>query len=337
MKGMNQFVAWDQLPPILQSCVSDVITELNRRFNLAIPIVSFRRQKIRYLWIDTHQAIVIVNVFKRYTFEDIKYYEGTAPNRNERLKFDFARDLLMYFDQIKSDDSYHLKYLRFPSLNYEQDDIYDDMSYAGEYDHRFYLSLSRDPNYRMLSNTEARELYITHLLKQRGNSQYSCFSTQLNPSQAILTDPLQGQQRLPVMDQNVCEMKGNLWVKRCEKNTDCPYYRSNQHYQNSFGRCQNETGYCQMPIGVQPLTYREPSNPQDAFCYNCPNGFIGPGTVGQCCHQQKQPDYMFLNDLPQRFQARDQFERHGMNWSQIGGEGTGSLHDLPPEILRQSS
>jgi hypothetical protein len=167
----------------------------------------------------------------------------------------------------------------------------------------------------MLSNTEARDLYLAHLLKNKEKSQYSCFSTkgdEVHPQPGGTSPP--GQR---AMDQNVCEMAGNRWEKKCEKNTDCPYYQSNQYYQNTFGRCQTDTGYCQMPMGVRPLTYRKPANSQEAQCYNCHNGFVGPGTIGKCCQEQKSPDYMFLNDLSQRYQARDEFERRGMKWSQI--------------------
>lgn len=45
-----------------------------------------------------------------------------------------------------------------------------------------------------------------------------------------------------------------------------------------------------MPYGVDALTYKKPSNPKDAYCYNCENGFLGEKSVGQCCHTQKKPD-----------------------------------------------
>lgn len=307
-----QTVMWHQLDPKIQSMVLEVIGELNRRFNVTIPIVGFRRRTIQYVQIDPQQLIVILKVYKRYTMEDLKYYERTHPDLNRGLTSDFERELLIYLDQIDADGFYHLKYLRFPQLDYEHDDIFDDMAYVKEFDQMFYLAQSRNPMYRMLSNTEARDLYISHLMKEADNKKYGCFSTKNTVTS--------------IRDQNTCELSGNLWSKKCVTNTDCPYFQQNRNYPNNFGQCQTQTGYCQMPVGVEHASYTQPANPEDAYCYNCSRGFMGKHSLGQCCQEQKprpgspgrvSPDYMFQNDLSQRRQSRQELERLGLKWSQI--------------------
>ena len=92
--------------------------------------------------------------------------------------------------------------------------------------------------------------------------------------------------------------------KKCRKDTDCPYYKSNQNYPNNFGGCDKKTGRCQFPIGIKPLTFILPKNPQQAKCGNCR---IEDG--GECCIKQlnrslypklASPDYRFTNDINER-------------------------------------
>lgn len=296
---------WDQTDVRVKNYIIDVINEINQRFNMDIPIVGFRQNNIQYYWINNSDVIIKIKVYKKYTIEDIKYFEAIDPNINEHLKFDFEKDLIIYIDEIDGKGGYHVKYLRFPKIDYEKDDIWDDMYYFKEFDDLFYLAKSKDPMYRMLSNTESRDLYIEKLKKDIDVSKYTCFPNKLN------TRSMSQQ----LKDQTDCELVNGIWEKKCEQDTDCPYFRSNKNYPNDFGQCNQSTGYCKMPLGVSPLTYRKPSNPQDAYCYNCDNGFLGKGSIGQCCQQQKDKDYMFLDDLYQRRKNQEILKDKNLNWS----------------------
>jgi hypothetical protein len=298
-----------QLDQEIQGYIDDIMAEINRRFNLEVPIVGFREQGIQFHWVSEQEIIIKLRVFKRYTFEDIKYEVDIDPNINEHLKSNFEVELLINIDGIDHDGRYHIKFLRFPVLDYEKDDTFDEFHYAGEYDNRFYIAKSKDPFYRMISNVEARNMYIQKITQDKDRAKYQCF-----PSKTT-TRESSGATRNHISDQTGCELSNGIWEKRCEKDTDCPYYRANQNYPNEFGGCDVTTGYCRGPVGVKDLTFKKPENPDQAYCYNCPKGFLGPKTLGQCCPQQKKPDYMFIKDVSQRYNNQQILEQEGLAWS----------------------
>ncbi len=92
------------------------------------------------------------------------------------------------------------------------------------------------------------------------------------------------------------------WDRRCEKNTDCPFYQANKNYKNYFGGCLD--GYCQMPIGTKRVSYRYIDPKSKPMCYNCKDP-MNPF----CCEEQKNknlypdlvsPDYAFPLDSYER-------------------------------------
>ena len=312
--------------PRVKTLIINVMDELNRRFNMDVPIVGFRETPIQFYWITPSEVIIKIRVYKKYTLKDIKYYDEIDASINEHLKNNFERELLIHYDQLDqtAEGRSHLKYLRFPEIDYEHDDSYDDLRYAKELDDLFYIAKSKDPIYRMLSNTEARDLYITKINQRHETTQYRCF-----PPKSSVVDTM-GAPAREVTNQSDCELTQGLWVKRCEKDTDCPYYQKNTIYPNEFGGCDQKTGFCQMPVGVEPLTYRQPSNPEEAYCYNCPHGFMGDKTLGSCCQQEKQPDYMFPGDIGARYQNQQSFTQKNLNWAQVGGGGNLTVPPIPP-------
>lgn len=76
-----------------------------------------------------------------------------------------------------------------------------------------------------------------------------------------------------------------VWDKTCRTDKECPFFKSNKNYKNTFGGC-NE-GICEMPIGIRRLgnRYYDVDSLKDAECYN-----------GNCS-QQSNPDYRFINDI----------------------------------------
>lgn len=117
---------------------------------------------------------------------------------------------------------------------------------------------------------------------------------------------------IQIKSRGLCESKydvmGNpkkkleYWDRRCENNNDCPFYQSNKNYKNYNGGCID--GYCQMPLGIKPVSYRKYDKSSKAFCHNCHNS-----QDPFCCEDQKDrikysnlksPDYAFQIDMYDR-------------------------------------
>jgi len=87
-----------------------------------------------------------------------------------------------------------------------------------------------------------------------------------------------------------------IWDKLCTNNADCPFYKKNKNYPNSFGGCLN--GTCEMPIGTVSISPTKFIDSTKIVCSNCKKNF-------NCCSDQyntklypklKSPDYRFNND-----------------------------------------
>jgi hypothetical protein len=249
-----------------------------------------------------------------YTACDVTYQIDVDPYINNNLKLNFERKLLIYVDHLTDQGRYHLKFLRFPHIDYSAKNPLEEMRSIKEFDTYFYLARSKEPYYYMLTNTEARGLYLDKINELNELAKYKCFDPKVSAQNRL--------QRLN--DQTLCEQADGLWEKKCEQDTDCPYYKANRNYPNTFGGCNKATGYCLWPADVEALTYRKPKNPDQGFCYNCHDGILGKGTVGHCCPKQKDrrdypslesPDYVFLEDTATRFKHRDLFDKYNLNWS----------------------
>lgn len=83
--------------------------------------------------------------------------------------------------------------------------------------------------------------------------------------------------------------KRGVWDRICKTDEECPFYRANKNYPNTFGGC-NE-GVCEMPMGIKRLGNRYYDVDSKAMCYNCPKD--NP----YCCNEQKEPDYRFPEDI----------------------------------------
>lgn len=309
-------VKWDIVPNLVQNIILDVVGEINRRFNVTPPSVDFKRDSIKYHWINYNELIVKINVYKAYTACDIEYDRDLGRNTNNDLKMDFEKELLIYIDQLDNNRRYHLKYLRFPDIAYNHKDGLENLRSDKEFDNLFYLARSKDFYYRTFSNTEARDQYLLKVKEEKEKSKYKCFGQENFIQQSLQqTD-----------DRTSCELANGYWDKQCEQDSDCPYYMGNKNYPNTFGGCNKKTGFCTWPAGMESFSYRIPRNPEQALCYNCSNGNLGSFTMGKCCVEQKDtrnyanlltPDYAYINDTSQRFKYRDLFDRYNLNWSKF--------------------
>jgi len=105
-----------------------------------------------------------------------------------------------------------------------------------------------------------------------------------------------------------------VWDTTCVQNTDCPFYKGNQNYPNDFGKCLN--GFCQMPKGAERIGFRQYNKNTLPLCYNCTVGNVGNvgknSNIGPCCGHQRQPDYVFEDDLRLRYKHRVELAKKGL-------------------------
>lgn len=109
-----------------------------------------------------------------------------------------------------------------------------------------------------------------------------------------------------------------VWDKKCQTNSDCPFYQANKNYPNQRGKCLSN-GNCEMPLGVLRVSYTKymDLDPYQPFCYQCKNI-----KDKNCCEDQerlvalqkqfpnqpytylKSADYAFENDTEERTIAK---------------------------------
>ena len=105
-----------------------------------------------------------------------------------------------------------------------------------------------------------------------------------------------------------------VWDAPCQVNSDCPFFQANKNYPNEFGKCNKQTGKCDMPLGVIPIGFTKYGK-LEPQCYNCPADVKD----NRCCGGQatdarmKSPDYIFIGDETVRRQFGDDLEKNGLN------------------------
>ena len=118
-----------------------------------------------------------------------------------------------------------------------------------------------------------------------------------------------------------------VWDAPCQENKDCPFYKSNANYPNSFGKCL-PSGKCEMPIGIERIGFKNYYKMTKPLCHNCKN--IKNGEDNNCCQYQKDkikakntntntntnmvsPDYMFVGDTKVRNQYSSYLQDKGLS------------------------
>tara|TARA_Y100000389_G_scaffold195238_1_gene226369 strand:+ start:12063 stop:13478 length:1416 start_codon:yes stop_codon:yes gene_type:complete len=146
---------------------------------------------------------------------------------------------------------------------------------------------SRDFNY----NNEVKELDVLPYLKEidskKDHPLYGKnYKYILDNSYKCIGHPY-------VRSKSECEKVNGIWDKPCIKDTECPFYKKNQNYENEFGGCNN--GLCEMPLNVQRIGFTNfTSKP---ICHNDP--YDNPTQCKQD-GMMVSPDYAFKNDRTQR-------------------------------------
>lgn len=109
-----------------------------------------------------------------------------------------------------------------------------------------------------------------------------------------------------------------IWDAPCQINTDCPFYQANKNYPNEFGKCNKETGKCEMPMGIIPIGFKKYGR-IEPDCYNCDIS----SSNNKCCGKQAEdiktgkvafttPDYIFQDDNIYRKKYSNELEEIGL-------------------------
>ena len=103
-----------------------------------------------------------------------------------------------------------------------------------------------------------------------------------------------------LVDENGESKEAGIFDNACEENSDCPFYLGNTNYENTRGGCGDD-GYCELPINVKGLSYREyyDEDTYYPYCYGCPND-----KMETCCDIQTK----ILNGSA----TNEEIEEHGL-------------------------
>lgn len=134
-----------------------------------------------------------------------------------------------------------------------------------------------------------------------------------------------------------CAAAEGVWDTPARSDSECPFYRANQNYNNRRGGIMREDGEattvegrCEMPVGTKRIGYKYFSDDptHQPWCYNCKIGVDGqPGSYGPCCKEQEQaiaagyssmvtPDYVFEGDVLERKQDQASLAAKGLYWQE---------------------
>lgn len=127
----------------------------------------------------------------------------------------------------------------------------------------------------------------------RYDAQYVCYGDPYIKSAALCNS-----KRNEVNEPKQYETK---WDKPCTTNDECPFYQANKNYKNYRGGCVD--GYCEFPLGIRRISFREYDRSSEPVCHGCNKNTI------LCCNEQKDktlyphlrsPDYVFELDEYER-------------------------------------
>lgn len=120
-----------------------------------------------------------------------------------------------------------------------------------------------------------------------------------------------------------CIKNMGIWDSEPKEDSECPYYKANVNYPNTFGKIRD--GVCEFPVNMKNVGYRGYSRGVKdlPLCYNCKNSNIGVGTLGYCCDDQiskkdvykglLSPDYAYIGDKEVRKKWESLFLERGLS------------------------
>lgn len=138
------------------------------------------------------------------------------------------------------------------------------------------------------------------------NGDYKCFT--VSKDGTIREDATRGVSPIACQSADPATGMVGVWDNPCKSDDECPFWRANKNYDNSFGGCQ-PNGRCQLPSGLDQYQvgfkkYHKAGVPKTE-CYNCPRDSLTGLPRFDCCAAQLlkttsgqlvSPDYRFSGD-----------------------------------------
>ena len=144
------------------------------------------------------------------------------------------------------------------------------------------------------------------------NGDYKCFT--VSKDGTIREDATRGVSAIACQSADPATGMVGVWDNPCKSDDECPFWRANKNYDNSFGGCQ-PNGQCQLPTGLDQyqVGYKKyhKAGITKTECYNCPRDPLTGLPRFDCCADQIQktrdkkmdsPDYRFSGDEQTRNQ-----------------------------------
>jgi hypothetical protein len=91
-----------------------------------------------------------------------------------------------------------------------------------------------------------------------------------------------------------CDKQKQVWDRQCQQDTDCPFFS----FKKRRGGCDVNSGYCEMPIGVDAVGFTRYSQTSRPFCAGCSD------KLDPYCCDEKNPSYAYA------FEMFDQCDNH---------------------------
>lgn len=184
---------------------------------------------------------------------------GTMPQESHTRYF---KDLYSYESVLKGDD---LRYADYPAIGSTPADVLKPLTDAErESMAKEYVANAVEPSsYFIIDKSEC--------VGSTGRNKLECESS---------------------YDMKYQPKPRGVWDKPCVRDSECPFYRKNETYDNKFGGCV--LGKCEMPVGIKRLGHRYYDIDSVPKCHGCPKSFRGG--QGECCNLQAKPNYAFERD-----------------------------------------
>lgn len=151
-----------------------------------------------------------------------------------------------------------------PKLNFENINIKE----FWKFNSKLIINYTNSKNTPIINNTEN---FITRLKRdpEIEDSTFHCY----------------GDNKM--LNKMLCNsQKNNIWDRPCLNNNECDFYNKNKQYQVGRGKCINK--YCELPIGVQRLSYRK----YQKYIHTDVNSPFCHGNINKEC-TDKYTDYIF--------------------------------------------
>jgi len=121
------------------------------------------------------------------------------------------------------------------------------------------------------------------------NGDYKCFT--VSKDGTIREDAVRGVNPIACQSADPATGMVGVWDNPCKSDDECPFWRANKNYTNSFGGCQAD-GRCQLPAGLDQYQvgykkYHKAGTPKTE-CYNCSRDPLTGLPRFDCCADQEQ-------------------------------------------------